>query len=184
MVISMTEEALELGRVLGGSTKRSNIAQKIKEMARARGMKPSQVIEEAVAVYEMIENFGNVDAKCLIIGLEFANRVMENAVNVLNNVAKLFTSEMTSHYLGAIMKGYEYAKSPTSQQAPQQSGEVQQDLRQTMMPLITNVINMVASLLMSLMNTMISSVSGGRVSLPVAQTSTQSTQTLQGVKIE
>ena len=180
----MSEEALELGRVLGGSTKRSNIAQKIKEIARAKGMKPSQVIEEAVAVYEMIENFGGVDAKCLIIGLEFANRVMENAVNVLNNVAKLFTSEMTSHYLGAIMKGYEYAKSSTPQQAPQQAGEVPQDLRQAMTPLITNVINMVTSLLMGLMNTMISSVSGGRVSLPVAQTtSTQSAQ-LQGVKIE
>lgn len=171
---------MEIGRVLGGSTKRSNIAQKIKEIARSRGMKPSQVIEEAIAVYEMIENFGNVDAKCLIIGLEFANRVMENAVNVLNNVAKLFTSEMTSHYLGAIMRGYEYAKTST----PQQAGEVPQDLRQTMTPLISNVINMVTSLLMGLMNAMISSVSGGRVSLPVTQASTQSTQTLQGVKIE
>jgi hypothetical protein len=176
----MSNEAMEIGRVLGGSTKRSNIAQKIKEIARSRGMKPSQVIEEAIAVYEMIENFGNVDAKCLIIGLEFANRVMENAVNVLNNVAKLFTSEMTSHYLGAIMRGYEYAKTST----PQQAGEVPQDLRQTMTPLISNVINMVTSLLMGLMNAMISSVSGGRVSLPVTQASTQSTQTLQGVKIE
>ena len=180
----MSEEALELGRVLGGSTKRSNIAQKIKEIARAKGMKPSQVIEEAVAVYEMIENFGGVDAKCLIIGLEFANRVMENAVNVLNNVAKLFTSEMTSHYMNAIVKGYEYAKTTASPTPQQASGEVPQDLRQAMMPLISSTINMVTSLLTSLMNTMISSVSGGRVSLPVAQTTTQSTQTLQGVKIE
>jgi hypothetical protein len=180
----MTEEALEIGRVLGGSTKRSNVAQKIKEIARSRGMKPSQVIEEAITIYEMIENFGNVDAKCLIIGLEFANRVMENAVNVLNNVAKLFTSEMTSHYLGAIMKGYEYAKSPTPQQAPQQSGEVPQDLRQAMMPLVTNIINMVTSLLMGLMNTMITSMSGGRVSLPVAQTSQPTQTSLQGVKVE
>jgi hypothetical protein len=180
----MTEEALELGRVLGGSTKRSNIALKIKEIARAKGMKPSQVVEEAIAVYEMIESFGNVDAKCLIIGLEFANRVMENAVNVLNNVAKLFTSEMTSHYLGAIMKGYEYAKSSTPQQAPQQAGEVPQDIRQAMTPLISNVINMVTSLLMGLMNAMITSMSGGRVSLPVAQTSQPTQTSLQGVKVE
>jgi hypothetical protein len=180
----MADEALELGRVLGGSTKRSNIAQKIKEIARARGMKPSQVIEEAVTVYEMLDHFANIDAKCLIIGLEFANRVMENAVNVLNNVANLFTSEMVGHYLGAIMKGYEYAKSPTPQQTPQQSGEVPQDLRQAMMPMVSNIMNLVTSLLMGLMNTMIASMSGGRVSLPVAQTSTQSTQTLQGVKIE
>jgi hypothetical protein len=180
----MTEEALELGRVLGGSTKRSNIALKIKEIARAKGMKPSQVIEEAITVYEMLDQFANMDAKCLIIGLEFANRVMENAVNVLNNVAKLFTSEMVSNYLGAIMRGYEYAKTSTPQQAQQQSGEVPQDLRQAMTPLISNVINMVTSLLIGLMNTMITSMSGGRVSLPVTQASTQSTQTLQGVKIE
>jgi DNA polymerase III delta prime subunit len=180
----MAEEALEVGRILGGSTKRSNIAQKIKEIARSKGMKPSQVIEEAIAVYEMIENFGNVDAKCLIIGLEFANRVMENAVNVLNNVAKLFTSEMTSHYLGAIMKGYEYAKSSTQQTQQQTTSEVPQDLRQTIMTLISNVMNMVTSLLMGLMNTMVSTMTGGRVSLPVAQTSTTQTAQLQGVKIE
>ena len=180
----MSSEAMEIGRVLGGSTKRSNVAQKIKEIARSKGMKPSQVIEEAITVYEMLDQFANVDAKCLIIGLEFANRVMENAVNVLNNVAKLFTSEMTSHYLGAIMKGYEYAKTTASPTPQQASGEVPQDIKQAMTPLITNVINMITSLLMGLMNTMISSVSGGRVSLPVAQTTTQSTQTLQGVKIE
>ena len=175
---------MEIGRVLGGSTKRSNIAQKIKEIARSKGMKPSEVIEEAITVYEMLDQFANIDAKCLIIGLEFANRVMENAVNVLNNVAKLFTSEMTSHYLGAIMKGYEYAKSSTPQQTPQDLSQAPQDIRQAMMPLISSTINMVTSLLMSLMNTMIASMSGGRVSLPVAQTtSTQSTQ-LQGVKIE
>jgi hypothetical protein len=109
---------------------------------------------------------------------------MENAVNVLNNVAKLFTSEMTSHYLGAIMRGYEYAKSSTPQQAPQQAGEVPQDLRQAMMPLVTNITNMITSLLMGLMNTMITSMSGGRVSLPVAQSSTAQTAQLQGVKIE
>jgi hypothetical protein len=33
----VSEEALEVGRILGGSTKRSNVAQRIKEIAKSKG---------------------------------------------------------------------------------------------------------------------------------------------------
>jgi len=144
----MSDE-MEIGRILGGSTKRSNIAQRVKEIAKTKGMKPSEVIEEAISVYEMVEAFANVDTKCLVAGIQFANKIMENAVILLSNVAKLFTSDMVSHYLAAIMKGYEYAKESGQQQQPQ----VPQDLKQPMMTMVSTLTTLLMNLLTNVLST-------------------------------
>jgi hypothetical protein len=172
----VSEEALEVGRILGGTTKRSSIAQRIKEIAKTRNKKPSEVIEEAITVYEMVENFENIDARCLIVGLQFANKVLENAVNVLGNVAKLFTSEMVSHYLGAIMKGYEVAK----ESGKQQEVALPQDLRQTITQTITPIVSLVTTLLTNVISTMTSTLASGKA----VQASTTSALQTSGVKIE
>jgi hypothetical protein len=161
---------MEIGRVLGGSTKRSDVARRIKELARQR-VKPSEIIEEAISAYEMLDMMSHVDSRCLVIGLQLANKVLENAVTVLSNVAKLFTSEMVSHYLGAIMKGYETAKESSEQTIPH---DLKQTFTQTMMPLIS----MVTQLLTSMLSSTVSTLTSGKVSQTI--TSTQQ----QGVKIE
>jgi hypothetical protein len=170
----VSEEAMEIGRVLGGSTKRSDVAKRIREIAKSKGKKPSEIIEEAITVYEMIENYASVDARCLIVGLQFANKVLENAVNVLGNVAKLFTSEMVSHYLGAIMKGYEVAK-----ESSKESASIPQDLRQAITQTITPIISLVTTLLTTIMSNMVSALTGGK-----ATSTTPSQIQTSGVKIE
>jgi len=167
----VSEEAMEIGRVLGGSTKRSDVARRIKELARQKSKKPSEIIEEAISAYEMLDMMSHVDSRCLVIGLQLANKVLENAVTVLSNVAKLFTSEMVSHYLGAIMKGYETAKESSEQTIPH---DLKQTFTQTMMPLIS----MVTQLLTSMLSSTVSTLTSGKVSQTI--TSTQQ----QGVKIE
>jgi hypothetical protein len=171
----VSEEALEVGRILGGSTKRSDVAKRIREIAKQKGKKPSEIIEEAITVYEMVENFANIDARCLIAGLQLANKVLENAVSVLTNVAKLFTSEMVSHYLGAIMKGYEVAKESTKQEG----SSIPQDLKATITQLITPIVNLTTTLLTTVLTSTISAMTGGKVT---SSTSIQSQAS--GVKIE
>jgi hypothetical protein len=123
----------------------------------------------------MIENYASVDARCLIVGLQFANKVLENAVNVLGNVAKLFTSEMVSHYLGAIMKGYEVAK----ESSKQQEVSLPQDLKTAITQLITPIVNLTTTLLTTVLTSTISAMTGGKVT---SSTSIQSQAS--GVKIE
>jgi hypothetical protein len=168
----MSEEALEIGRVLGGSTKRSDVAKRIREIAKQKGKKPSEIIEEAITAYEMMDMMSNVDSRCLIIGLQLANKVLENAVGVLSNVAKLFTSEMVSHYLGAIMKGYEVAKE-SSKETP-----IPQDLRTAITQTITPIISLVTTLLTNVISAMTSTLAGSKA----VQTSTTSALQTSGSK--
>jgi hypothetical protein len=177
----VSEEAMEIGRVLGGSTKRSDVAKRIREIAKQKGKKPSEIIEEAISIYEMMDMMSNVDSRCLVVGLQLANKVLENAVSVLSNVAKLFTSEMVSHYLGAIMKGYEVAK----ESSKQQEVSLPQDLRTAITQTITPIINLATTLLTTIMTNVISTLTGGKAT-QTAITTTSTTSALQtsGVKIE
>jgi hypothetical protein len=170
----MSEDALEIGRVLGGSTKRSDVAKRIREIAKQKGKKPSEIVEEAISIYEMMNMMSNIDSRCLVVGLQLANKVLENAVSVLSNVAKLFTSEMVSHYLGAIMKGYEVAK-----ESSKESASIPQDLRQAIMQTITPLVSLTTTLLTTVMTNVVSALTGGK-----ATSTTPSQVQTSGVKIE
>lgn len=171
---NMENESFEIGRILGGTSRRSNVARRVRELAETKRKKPSEIIEEAIMIYEMVENFANVDTRCLVLGLHFANKVLENAINVLGGVAKLFTSEMVSHYLGAIMKGYEVAK-----ESNKETQTIPQDLRQSISQTITPIITLATTLLTNLISAMTTSLTYTKTT-PTQVTPTTSS----GVKIE
>ncbi|MEM4068087.1 MAG: hypothetical protein QXV17_14640, partial [Candidatus Micrarchaeaceae archaeon] len=72
----MSEEDLEVGRQLGGLAKAGFDVKRLKEIARRRRKKVSEILAEAIDLYEMVYLMENVDPKCLASGLQLAEHLM------------------------------------------------------------------------------------------------------------
>jgi hypothetical protein len=159
----MSEEELELGRILGGASKRGKVAERVRELAKLKGKKPSEIVEEAIEIYDMVENLALVDSKCLMLGLALTKKLLIMSTETIANVAKLFTSELAQQYLGALL---------SATQSKSESSQIGQDLKQQLAPLVSTTMSLMLNLITSLMN----SLTGAKL--------TQQQQQLQGVKIE
>jgi len=164
----MSEEELELGRILGGASKRGKVAERVRELAKLKGKKPSEIVEEAIEIYDMVENLALVDSKCLMLGLALTKKLLIMSTETIANVAKLFTSELAQQYLGALLSATQ-SKSESKSESPQ----IEQDLKQQLAPLVSTTMSLMLNLITSLMN-----------SLTGAKLTQQQQQQLQGVKIE
>ena len=169
----MSEE-LELGRVLGGLGKAGFDTKRIRELAKKKKKRVSEVLAEALELYETVSTLEGVDSKCLGVGLALAEHLLTYATRILSEVSRVYTTDMVQHYLGVMAKTLT-AQSETS--APETT--TQTPTVPTPPDPRTLVMNMVTPLLTMLVN-LVSKVAG--ITVPT-QTPTQTSTGSLGIKV-
>lgn len=148
----MSEEDLEVGRQLGGLAKAGFDVRRLKEIARKRRKKVSEVLAEAISLYEMVYLMENVDPKCLAAGLQIAEHLMLYSTRILSEASKIYSSEMVQH----VLQSYAAAVSQSHQPPPQQ--QTQQSEAPALNPLAT-VITTLATSLMNAITPLLANIS-------------------------
>lgn len=148
----MSEEDLEVGRQLGGLAKAGFDVRRLKEIARKRRKKVSEVLAEAISLYEMVYLMENVDPKCLAAGLQIAEHLMLYSTRILSEASKIYSSEMVQH----VLQSYAAAVSQSHQPPPQT--QTQQAEAPTLNPLTSLVMTLTTSL-MNALTPLIASIS-------------------------
>lgn len=139
----MSEEDLEVGRQLGGLAKAGFDVKRLKEIARRRRKKVSEILAEAIDLYEMVYLMENVDPKCLASGLQLAEHLMLYSTRILSETSKIYSSEMVQH----VLQSYAVAMSQSSQQQQQSQTQALNPLGNMIMSLMTSLLNILTPLL-------------------------------------
>lgn len=160
----MSEEDRIASRLVGAASRAGLDVERIKRIARARRKKVSQVIAEAIELYEMVSTLDNIDTKCLAAGLAISRELISIATQIMGDVARMYSTEIVQAMLSMYNQAMESAaKEGEKERKP----EALEAMKATM---IQSMINMVNAILSSVL----------KIQIPTAPSSPSS---LKGVKI-
>lgn len=146
----MSKEDLEAGRQLGGLAKAGFDTKRLREIARKRRKKVSEVLAEALSLYEMVYLMEDVDPRCLAAGLQLAEHLMLYATRILSETSKIYSSDMVQHvlqsYASALAQTGQHAQGPTEKpQAPTA------DMATSLAPAISSLVSALTSALLNVL---------------------------------
>jgi len=144
------EEEFEAGRILALIKKRDPaLYEEVMAIARSEGLKPSELVEEAVAMYRDYKFLIGVDPKCLTYSLRILQLLMQRTVEIITFVHQYFTVQQAS-LAEAIA---ERIKSEVGEAKEREGSRVPSEVRER---LVTVVSDMVLRMLQTLMGGMVS----------------------------
>lgn len=146
--IQMSSEDLELGRVIGGLERSGFDVDRIREIAKKKRKKVSQIVAEALQLYEQIDSLTSTNPECIVIGMRIARELMSESIKIVSDVARLFSSDMVQSLIGAYASAIQQSQ-PQPQQQTQSVQQVPDDLRsmliQSIMPVMTQLMSSLLS---------------------------------------
>jgi len=178
------EEALQIGRVLGKADK--DLLKKLDQIAKAKKKKKSEIVKEAIELYDKLQMLDGLDSRTLMAGFFFWKEMMEMSIESLAKLAPIYSSNLVQSQMDMIAQIIERLNQTRQQQEQQQpSAPATED------PTKAVVENIRATLLQKVLeiltNTLVNMPLGGISSLNnlnQLSSSTQSAQTTSEVPIE
>ena len=149
------EEGFEAGRILGVIARKDpELYQRLKSYAESHGMKMSEMIYEALLLYDEYLQFHAVDMRSLLAALRLLDHLFKRLLQLMLSLNQYFTSEFFRQQV-TILNELASQQAPQAQQT-QQSQQSSGKVGEIRAKLIDMVVNMVINLLSSMMNMMIS----------------------------
>ncbi|GAY26109.1 hypothetical protein ATG_13120 [Desulfurococcaceae archaeon AG1] len=101
----MSEEDLEVGRLIGGAARRSpEVAARLKELRKLTKKKSSDILAEALDVYEMYMLMRDIDPKSFAAALSFFNYMLKTSVGLVAQLIPILSSEFINSYLSSVQQ--------------------------------------------------------------------------------
>lgn len=178
----LDEDEASAGRYIGVIAREDQaLYEALKEAARVRKVKISDVFREALELWYLAKNLEGMDSKCLVGALIFLNNVMEQVIKMMTFSSSFFVSQYfrdTSalvHELAQELAAKKQQEEEEKKAAPP-APEFSDMLKVAMMPVVFQIVQQV-----------IKGITGKDIQLPlpgVAPTPTASTQNIQVVEEE
>lgn len=140
-------EDLETGRIVGGYARAGYNAQRLRELAKKQRKKVSELLAEAIDLYETMNDLEKVDPKCLAIGLRLSEHLLTFSIRLLLEASRIYSSDMVQHIIATYGEAVQQVQQQAQQQAQKEIPDIRNMLMSTMMPLITNLITLVTSMM-------------------------------------
>jgi len=162
------KEGFEAGRLLGVVARRDpELYERIKAYAETRGMKPTDVIYDALALYDEYITLSGVDTKALMAALKLLDNLLRRMVGLMMSLNQLVTSEYFNQQIEILhslkMREQQSAALRSEEEKKSRAREVREQL-------LMNTVNLVFNLLTNMMTTMM----GLRMQQPSATPSSAS----------
>ena len=154
------DDAFEAGRLLGAVARRNRaLVEAVKTVAKQRGMKPAEVVEEALEMWLMYSDLKDVDPKALVAALRFLEHMLYRAADILVRLSEVFTTGIVQSNLrvAAEIARSEVERVRQEAELKAKASSVKDELRQL---LVTQMLGIVSSLM-----SMVSGMSGVPVQL-------------------
>ena len=149
------DEQMYIGRVLARAG--SNTLKKLETLAKTKKKKKSDIVKEAVDLYERLEFIENLDGKTLLAGLMFWKEVMGMTTELLASLSPIFSSALVRNEVTMLQEMLANIKPPEPQELPKnlpENPDPMADMMNTMkMNLMKNIMKMVMDMMTGLVRT-------------------------------
>jgi len=146
------KEGFEAGRLLGVVARRDpELYERIKAYAESRGMKPTDVIYDALALYDEYITLSGVDTKALMAALKLLDNLLRRMVSLMMSLNQLVTSEYFNQQIEILhnlkMREQQSVALKSEEEKKSKAREVKEQL-------LMNTMNLVFNMLTNMMMTM------------------------------
>jgi len=177
------EEALQIGRTLGKVDK--DTLKRLEQIAKAKKKKKSEIVKEAIELYDKLQMLDGLDSRTLMAGFFFWKEMMEMSIESLAKLAPIYSSNLVQSQMEMIAQIVDRLNQMRQQEASQQS-----TAQPTEDPTKSIIENIRATLLQKVLDVLMNIMTNTTLS-PLASTqnfnqltSTQTTQSTTEVPIE
>jgi len=158
------EESFSAGRLLGVVARRDpELYERLKIYAEQQGMKPTDIVYDALQLYDEFLTLSAVDAKGLVAALKLLDHLFKRLMQMMLTLNQYFTSEFFTQQI-EIMHNLRQQQVQQQQQAEKSK---RQELKEQ---LVMNIMNMVFTMLSNVMMNMVRMQSGGAQQVQLPQT--------------
>jgi len=99
----MSEEEFSIGRAVGGTTKRyPEVTEKLKELRKITKKKSSDIIKEALEIYELYSLFRDIDPKSFTAAISFINYMLKTSVELVASMIPILGSGFMRSYFESV----------------------------------------------------------------------------------
>jgi hypothetical protein len=183
----VSEEYFDAGRKIGlVARKNRELYETVKQIAKRKGMKMQDVLEEALNIWRLYQTLENVDPKALVSAIAFIEHMLNYSVSLLVRLGQAFTSEFVRSTMGIATE----LSTIQTQVAQQQQAQTQQQAQQNIVSELKeqmriSIMQSIIPMLMSIIQQIMTIYFGGKaVALPTQQLPLLSQTTSKPIKIE
>jgi len=150
------EEALAVGRVLGKADK--DFIKKLDLISKQKKKKKSEIVKEAIELYEKLEMLQGLDSKSLMAGFLFWRELMEMGIESLAKLSPIYSSALVQAQMQTIAQVLENAnrirqeqqQSPSPSNTEDPTKSIIDNVRATLLQKVLDlVMNMMANTTLS-----------------------------------
>ena len=154
------EESFEVGRILGVIARKDpELYERLRNYANATGMKMTDIIHEALLVYDDYITLSSVDTRCLMAALRLLDNLFKRLLQMMLTLNQYFTSEFFQQQIDII---YQLQRQRTQQQQQMIQEEKKAKQNEIKARLVEMTMNTVFSLLSTLTGSMMSMATGAK----------------------
>jgi len=166
------EKALRVGRLLATVAKKDrDLYESVKAVARRKGKKVSEVLTEALEIWQLYSTLEEVDPKALVAAIYFVKDMMKFTVSLLAEVGTVFVSDFIQSQLEAVQElAAQYRQTqPQMQASATQSGGERPSVADQMKEAVKmQLYNALLPLLINTLNNLLRALGGAQIQLPIS----------------
>mgnify|MGYP005633883589 CR=1 FL=1 len=179
------EEGFEVGRYLGVIARKDpELYERLKQYAEATGHKFTDMVYEALTLYDEYLQLSTVDARSLLVALRLLDHLFKRLLQMMMTLNQYFTTEFFQQQVDII---HQIQQQRAQQLANMKQEEKKAKMNEVKAKMIEMTMNLVSTLLGNLMTGMMGAMAKtqGMQQLPSKQVSMPSfgTEATKGVKV-
>ena len=158
------EESFEAGRILGVIARKDpELYERLRNYANATGKKMTDVIHEALVVYDDYIALGSVDTRCLMAALRLLDNLFKRLLQMMMTLNQYFTTEFFQQQIDII---YQLQQ----QRAQQQQQAAIEEKRARQSEVKAKLMEMTMNLFMNMLSALMATMTGGKAPMPMQGT--------------
>jgi len=165
------EESFSAGRLLGVVARRDpELYERLKIYAEQQGMKPTEIVYDALQLYDEFLTLSAVDAKSLVAALKLLDHLFKRLMQMMLTLNQFFTSEFFTQQIEIMHNIRQQQMQELAKQQAEEKKSKKQELKEQIM---MSVMNMFMGLLTNMMTNMfkLQGAQAPQVQLPQMQPS-------------
>ena len=176
--VNEEDEEMQLGRVLARASK--DTTKKLEKLAKSQGKKKTDIVKEALDLYEKFGNLENLDGRTLMAGLLFWREVMQMNIEMFASISPIFSNALVRNEIAMLQNMMQMMREQQQQQDVQQ-----QEPASEMSDVLQNMRAMLMQKMMeTMMNMMGNILPGGGGLLPSSNNAIQQNSEVNDIPVE
>jgi len=155
------EEGFSVGRYIGVIARKDpELYERLKSYAEAEGLKFTDLVYQALLLYDEYLSLSAVDTKCLVAALRLLDHLFKRLLDMMMTLNQFFTSEFFQQQISIIHQLQQQRQQTMQKIQEEQKKSKQQEVKTKLVEMTMNTMMTILSNLMSMMTSTLAKAQG------------------------